>query len=345
MRHLYVLLALVVSASGLAQPTQPSASVQPYSATLWTTTTLVRPSGSSPIFTERSQVIRNSDGSWWIGMYRSTQGVNQDVTAPLDQVLTAPPSPQTSPAFQLTTDKLVEEDDLGNQTFFGQAATGKRQTFQSTDQSIKTRKTQETWYSPALRLVVHAEIHDYNGITIVRDLGDLQLGQAAIPANPSIPPTAVPSTLTLYRALFGHIAQLEKIKAANSSAPGPNVAVIEANIRKDIGITADQWPALVAAAVSVNAYSDDATKQARALAEHDRSLRRQSPLTANTVEATREALHDMQLNLNARISADIDGFETTLGPTATAQIHNYLNGHVAATAVPVHLRKLSGGAQ
>jgi hypothetical protein len=165
--------------------------------------------------------------------------------------------------------------------------------------------------------------------------------QAPAPdSGTSTPAKEAMSQMHLYQALFGFVADMERDRLADPPTQLANMVEIEDHLRKKLNLSESEWQTLVSTSVKVNAYTREASKQAHAFAEQDRASRRQDPLSANTLAAGRATLHKMQLDLNARALGDIQELEAAVGPDATAGIHAYLNGPLAASAHvmprPVH---------
>jgi hypothetical protein len=157
--------------------------------------------------------------------------------------------------------------------------------------------------------------------------------QAPAPGSSTSTPVKQPiSQLHLYRALFMFIAQMERDRLADPPTQLANMVEIEDHLRKKINLTHSQWQTLVSTGVKVNGYAKETSQQARAFADQDRASRSGNPLSANTLAAGRATLHKMQLDLNARVLGDIQELEVAVGADATANIHAYLNGPLAASA-------------
>jgi hypothetical protein len=301
------LLCLISMASLAAHAAQsnPPQAVQPFSAVFWTTTTLHSPSGTASTFMQRTVYTRDASGNMRREIYRRTNGLQHDTTAPLERVLTGSTSAQASPLVLSSKETVDQDTDLGTQDFSGLPAVGRRQTFQ--DANGQRTHTLETWFSPTLGLTVHMESSNARGDTVMSDLSELQLGSSGYSpadtthvARPPIP------LLSLYRGLFTLIAHMERDRLANDANSHVNMDEIEDHLRKKLGLSAGEWQILVDKSVKVETYTREVSKQARSFADQDRAARRQNPLSANTLAAGHATLHKMQLDLNTHVQGEID---------------------------------------
>lgn len=149
----------------------------------------------------------------------------------------------------------------------------------------------------------------------------------------STPTVPAISQLRLYRALFYFVSHMERDRLANPPTQLANMVEIEDQLRKKIGLSSSEWETLLNTSVKVESYTEDTSKQARALADQSRASSRQDPTnSANTLATGRAKLHQIQSDLNDRVLGDIKELETSVGPDATTKIHAYLNGPLAASA-------------
>ncbi len=327
-------MAALDTQAATGDPPQP---VQPFSAVLWTTTTLNSPAGKPSTFTQRTVYTRDASGNVRREVYQPTQGPQHDTTAPLERVLTAGSASAQAPPLVLSSKETVEEDaDLGTLQFSGLPATGRRQTFQ--DANGQRTHTLETWFSPTLGLTVHMESRNTRGDTVVSDLSELHLGNPVSPSTQTAPVTSpqIP-LLNLYRGIFTLIAHMERDRLANDPNRHVNMDEIEDHLRKKLGLSASDWQVLVDKSIKVEIFTREASKQARSFAVQDRAARQQNPLSANTLAAGRATLHQMQLDLNAHIQGEIDQLKTDVGPDATTRIEAYLQGPLAASTSRIQI--------
>ena len=87
---LLCLICLNVLPAQVTTTSRPQ-SVQPFTAVLWTTTTLHSPAGKALVFMRRTVITRDSSGNVRREMYRPTKGLLHDTSAPLERVLTGSP--------------------------------------------------------------------------------------------------------------------------------------------------------------------------------------------------------------------------------------------------------------
>ena len=128
-----VLLLCVIGMAALdtrAATGNPPQAVQPFSAVVWTTTTLHPPSGKPSTFTQRTVYTRDESGTVRREIYQPTKGFEHNTTAPLERVLTGSTSAQVPPLVLSTKETVDQDTDLGTQQFSGLPAAGRRQTFQ-----------------------------------------------------------------------------------------------------------------------------------------------------------------------------------------------------------------------
>jgi hypothetical protein len=148
-----------------------------------------------------------------------------------------------------------------------------------------------------------------------------------------MPPAPAISQLRLYRALFHFVSQMERDRFANPPTQLANMVEIEDRLRKKMNLSPSEWQTLLNTSVKVDGYTDDAYKQARAVADQSRASSRQDPInSANTLATGHAQLHKIQSDLNDRVLGDIKELETSVGPGATTKIHVYLNGPLTASA-------------
>jgi outer membrane lipoprotein-sorting protein len=181
MKWLLILAVLAGATSSFAQASGAQNTVQPYSATIWTTMTFQSKSGSTHIAMQRTVVTRDGTGKWQTAVYRPTQGPQQNISSPLDHVFTGstPVQPQSLTPAQSSGETLTDDLDLGTQTFAGLPAVGRRRIFRSVGRQPEATHTLETWFSPTLGVIVHSESRNFSGTTVVTDLSDLQLSASA----------------------------------------------------------------------------------------------------------------------------------------------------------------------
>jgi hypothetical protein len=312
-----------------AATSNPPHPLQPFSAVVWTTTTLHSPAGKPFTFMRRTVYTRDASGNVRREMYQPTKGSQHDTTAPLERVLTGSTSGQVPSQVQSSKETVEQDADLGTSQFSGLPATGRRQIFQ--DANGQRTHTLETWFSPTLGLTVHMESSNARGDTAVSDVSELHLGnpvstsaEAAPVASPPIP------LLNLYRGLFTHIAHMERDRLANDPNRHVNMDEIEDHLRTKMSLSTSEWQVLVKKSVKVENYTREISKQARSFADQDRAERQQNPLSANTLTAGRATLHKMQLDFNTHVQGEIDDLKTSVGPDATERIQGYLQGPMAA---------------
>jgi hypothetical protein len=319
-------------------PPQP---VQPFTAVLWTTTTLHSPAGKPSVFMRRTVYTRDASGNTRREIYQPTRGLLHDTTSPLEHVLTGSSSASALPTLQSSKDTVAQDADLGTLQFSGLPATGRRQIFQ--DASGQRKHTLETWFSASLGLTVHMESSNARGDTVVSDLSELHLGDPVSSSGETVP-TAKPAIplLNLYRALFTHIAHMERDRLANDPNRHVNLDEIEDHLRKKIDLSTSQWQTLVDKSVKVEDYTRDMSKQARSIADRDRAARQQNPIPTDTLATGRATLHKMQLDLNTHVQGEIDQLKATVGPDATDRIQAYLQGPLTASTsiVPIKSAQL-----
>ncbi len=322
--------ALVLRASAADPP-------QPFSAVFWTTTTLQSPSGKSAIFTRRIVYTRDASGNVQSQIYKPTKGSAQDTTAPLEHVSTSLTSAQAPLPTALSSTETMQVTNLGTSLFSGLLTTGTRQIF--TGANGQQTRTREVWFCPILGVTVHLQSSDARGDTTVGDLSELQLGtvaapvpvaQTALAASPAVP------LLTLYRGLFTEVAHMERDRQANNLHA--NMIEIEDHLRKKLNLSSNEWQTLVATSVKVESYTEEKSKEARSFAEQDKAARRNNPLGPNTLAKGRATLHQMQLDLNTHVQADINELKAAVGPTATDHIQAYLQGPLSASTSVVSVR-------
>lgn len=334
----FVLLCLVGMAAldtraATSKPPQP---IQPFSAVLWTTTTLHSPAGKAFIFMRRTVYTRDASGNVRREIYRSTKGLSHDTTAPLERVLTGSTSAQALSLVQSSKETVAQDVDLGNSQVSGVTTQGRRQTFQDTNGQYT--HTLETWFSPTLGLTVRMESSNARGDTVFSELSELNLGSSVSPsaeAAPAASPT-IP-LLVLYRSLFTQIAHMERDRLANDPNRHVNMGEIEDHLRKKLGISTGEWQVLVDKSVKVNNDTRERSKQAHDFANQDRAARQQNPLGANTLAAGHATLHRMQVDLNTHVQGEIDQLKKAVGPEATTRIEAYLQGPLAASTSRVQL--------
>ncbi len=328
-----VLLLFLVSMIALDTHTATSQTpqpIQPFTAVVWTTTTLHSPSGKSSVFLQRTVYTRDASGNVMREIYRPTKGLQHDTTAPLEHVLTGFTSSQALPTAQSSKETVEQAVDLGIRQFSGLPAKGRQQTFQ--DGSGQRTHTLETWFSPTLGLTVHMESSNARGDTRVSDLSELHLGDSVSPSAEAAPVArpAIP-LLNLYRGLFTQIAHMERDRLANDPNRHVNMDEIEEHLRKKLGLSIGEWQVLVEKSVKVENYTREMSKQAHDFADQDRAGRQQNPLSANTLAAGHATLHKMQLDLNTHVQGEIDQLKATVGSDGTDHIQTYLQGALAAS--------------
>ena len=337
---LCLLISITANASSPAGR-QSEKAVQPYTAIVWATITLHSLAGDPAVFLQRNVYTRDASGSITQTTYKRTKGLQRDTKVPVEHVLISSSSAKSLPAGGLSRGVLEREDDLGSAQFFGFPASGKRFTF--TDATGLRIQTFERWFSPTLGLTVHLEEHNSRGDSIVSDLSELHVGDALLEPRPAVPPpdsSPIP-LLTLYRALFTHVAHMERDRQANDPTLHVNMAEVEANFSKKLGLSAGEWPMLVDTSVRVESYTRDMSKQAHAVADQDRQLRHTNLLSSVSVPG-RVTLHKMQMDLNSHVQGAVDELNRSIGQAAAQQVQAYLQGPLASTSssTPVKLARL-----
>jgi hypothetical protein len=286
---------------------------------------------------QRTVVTRDPSGNVRREIYRPTKGLLHDTTAPLERVLTG--STSTVKEFfsaRSPKDTAEQDDDLGTSQFSGFPAKGKRQTFR--DSGGQLTHTLETWYSSSLGLTVHMQSSNARGDTAIIDLSELHLGTpASSPSETAATTSHTIPLLVLYRGLFTHIAHMERDRQTNDPNRHVNMGEIEDHLRKKLNLSASEWQILVDKSVKVESYTRDMSQKARSFADQDRAARRENPLSAHTLAAGRATLHNMQLDLNMHVQAEIDELKKSVGETATEHIQNYLQGPQAASTSVIHV--------
>jgi hypothetical protein len=325
-----VILLCLIGATALLATNAAAQPVQPFSGVVWTTKTLNSPAGKPVTSMQRTLYFRDVSGNVRREIYRPTLGVQHDLTAPLQRVITASTYARPLTSVQSSRETMVEDADLGTLQLLGLPATGRRQTFR--DATGRRTHTLETWYSATLGMTVHTESRTVRGDVVTSDLSELRLGNPVAPsaesvsvASPTIP------LLALYRGLFTHIAHMERDRQANDSGLKVNMSEIEDHLRKKISLSASEWQILVDKSVEVELYTRDKAKDAHTFVNQDREARRANPLSANTLVAGRAKLHSMQLDLNAHVQGEIEDLKAGVGPAGTERIEAYLHGPLAAS--------------
>ncbi len=317
-------------------PQQPAPA---FTAVIWTTTTLHSPSGKAFNFMRRTVYSRDASGKVHAEIYRPTRGLEHDTTAPLEHVLTSPTATQALPQALAHpgSETLEQQTDLGTQQISGLPSTGKRMIFRNA--SGQRTRTLETWFSPALGLTVHMASGNTRGDSVVSDLSELRYG-SPYPSIADAAPATTPAVplLTLYRALFTHIAHMERDRLADDPNRHVNMAEIEDHLRNKLGLSPSEWQILVQQSVEVEQYTREASSQAHSFADQDRAARRDNPLSANTLSAGRATLHKMQTDLNTHVQGEVDKLNAVIGPGATKKMQTYLQGPMAASvsSTPIH---------
>ena len=327
-------MAALDTQAAVGQTSQP---IQPFSAVVWTTTTLHSPAGKPTTFMQRTVYTRDASGNMRREIYRPTKGLDHDVTAPLERVIAGSTSAQVLPQAQSSKDIVKQDVDLGTSQFSGLPAAGRRQTFQ--DANGQFTHTLETWFSPTLGLTVRMQSNNALGDTVISDLSELHL-DSSVSLSAGTAPVAAPAIplLALYRVLFTEVAHMERDRLANDPNFHVNMNEIEDHLRKKMSLSATDWQTLVDKSVKVESYMHEVSKQARAFAAQDRAARRENPLSAaNTLATDRATLHKMQQDFNIHVQAEIDQLKATVGPDATERIQAYLQGPVAASTSVVHV--------
>lgn len=332
MKLVLILCLMAVTADIHAVTSNPPKPLQPFTAVFWTTTTLHSPTGKSSTFMRRTVCTR--DAILRCQIYQPTKGLQHDVTAPLERVVTGPTSAQDLPHVR-SNKETVEETDLGTQQFSGFPAQGRRQTFR--DPGSQRSRTIETWFSPVLGLTVHMEGSNAHGDTISRDLSELHLGKPDTSASDTVPaPTPAIPLLSLYKSLFTLVAHMERDRLA----PDPNRQVdmnqIEDHLRTKIGLSSGDWQVLVEKSVKIASYTHEAFKQAHDFADQNSTALQQNPPSASTVES-RATLRQMRLGLNTHIQGEVDKLNATIGQDAANRISTYLHGPLTAATTQAHL--------
>jgi hypothetical protein len=336
-----IAMAALDTYAATSNPPQP---VQPFTAVVWTTTTLHSRAGKPFTFMRRTVYTRYASGDVRREIYQPTKGLQHDTTAPIEHVLTGSTSAQALSYTTSSKNLRVQEVDLGTSQFSGLPATGRRQTFQ--DANGQRTYTLETWFCATLGLTVHIESRNGRGDTVVSDLSELHLGNSVSPTSGNAPVTspAIP-LLNLYRALFAQIAHMERDRQANDPNLHVNMGEIEDHLSKKMSLSASEWRALVDKSVKVENYTREMSQQAHSFAEQDLAARRNNPLSANTLSAGRATLHKMQLDLNTHVQAEIEELKATVGPDATDRIQAYLQGPLAASTSVMPLKSVRLQAQ
>jgi hypothetical protein len=335
MKWLLILTVLsgIASISAQSSSSGSKTSVQAYSGTVWTAITFQLPNGKTNTVTQRTEVSRDAAGNWKGEVHRPTRGLQQDTSAPLDHVFTGSNEAQSFAAGQSNGETLIDDQDLGTRIFSGLPATGRRRVFQSVGRQPQATHTLETWFCPALGTFVHIENRNFDGSTTVSDLSNLHLGDSVSQQTPATPTAPAISQLRLYRALFHFVSHMERDRLANPSTQLANMVEIEDQLRKKMNLSPSEWQVLVNTSVKVDSYTEEATKQAHAVADQSHASSRQDPInSANTLAAGRAKLYKMQSDLNDRALGDIKELETSVGTDATTKIHAHLNGPLAASA-------------
>jgi hypothetical protein len=311
--------------------------VQPFSAVLWTTTTLHSPAGKPFTFMRRTVYTRDASGNVRREIYQPTKGLQHDATAPLERVLTGSTSEQAPPQVQSSRETVKQDTELGISQFSGLPTTGRQRIFQNANG--QRTHTLETWFSPTLGLTVHMESSNARGDTAVSDLSELHLGNPVSPSAETAPVASPPiPLLNLYRGLFTHIAHMERDRLTNDPNRHVNMDEIEDHLRNKMSLSTSEWQDLVDKSVKVETYTREMSKQARSFADQDRAARQQNPLSANTLTAGRATLHKMQLDLNTHVQGEIDQLKTAVGAAATTRIEAYLQGPLAASTSRMPLK-------
>jgi hypothetical protein len=157
------------------------------------------------------------------------------------------------------------------------------------------------------------------------------------PTNLPSQQAAIPRRL-LYRTLFASIAHMERDRQESSPAGHVNMIEIEGKVQTRMNLSDLEWRALINTSVRVDQYTQEAMKRAENVASFDRALRQKEGLSFYAETGGRQRLHQMQLELNLRIDADIQTLQKDLGKEASTRVESYLDSTFAHA---VHFTQIS----
>jgi hypothetical protein len=180
--------ALIYLVTTIASPAQTvghvdATPVESFSAAFWTTTTLHRPSGASDVFTRRTVILRDLAGVYHREIYKVTKGSNHDTSAVLERSMQnrLPSSVDPTSAVDLLLPSTLQSkpvsQSLGSETILGYTAFRTRVTLTEVRKpgQMQVTRTNETWYSPSLRMIIRFESRDNLNNSTVIEMSDLHV--------------------------------------------------------------------------------------------------------------------------------------------------------------------------
>lgn len=171
--------------------------------------------------------------------------------------------------------------------------------------------------------------YNNDGTVVVSDLTNVQLGPASVTMvtpNNSKPPAAqkVFSDLQLYDALLSIVAQMERVRLADTPGQIADIRAVEDSLRTKIGLTEAEWQSLLATAVKVDVYTQQMDTEARnCIRQAQTAVGTDSTQTNLSITA---ALHQMRLRRNGKVQEDVQNLKAKVSADSAEKMQAYLHG-------------------